>query len=120
MPTLSKSGFKTMSRLRQAALKIEDAGHRKTAMNFLDSYKSMVLSLESSAVESKEDSDYLLRTVADFISFTAINAAPMIAAGAYDPKILAQITTLIGQQVALNIEKFYTTALKPAPNEKVH
>jgi len=120
MPTLSPQGFKAVSELRQAALRINDAKQRKTAMIFLDCYKAVVLAAENSKVESKEDSAYLIRTVADFISFTAINAAPMIAAGASDPKILAQITTLIGQQVAMNIETFYRTIIRETTNEKVH
>ncbi len=120
MPTLSKSGFKIISRLRQTCLQIEGTKQRKMAMNFLDTYKSMVIAMENSEVESKEASDYLLRTVADFIAFTAITATPIIAGGVSDQKVLSQITTLIGQQVAINIETFYRTINPATTNEKVH
>jgi len=120
MPTLSPHGFKILSQLRQTALKIEDADNRKTSMGFLDCYKTVLIALENSQVQSLSDCNYLIQATADFISFTAIAAAPMVAAGASDLKVLAGVTTMIGQQVALNIEKFYTDVPKPAPNEKVH
>ena len=120
MPTLSKSGFKIISQLRQTALSIEDDAKRKMSMNFLDCYKAALIAVENSEVEDIDASNYLIRVTADFIAFTAIAASPIAAHGVSDLKILAQITTAIGQQVAVNIEKFYTVALKPAPNEKVH
>ncbi len=120
MPTLSKQGLLRMSQLRKAALKIEHAGHRKTSMNFLDCYKAALIAIENSEVGDMDASNYLIRVTADFIAFTAIAASPIAATGVYDLKILARITTAIGQQVAVNIEKFYTVALKSASNEKVH
>ncbi len=120
MPTLSSNGFKILSQLRQTALAIEDDAGRKMSMNFLDCYKAALTALENSEVKDIDASNYLIRVTADFIAFTAIAASPIVAAGASDPKILAGITTMIGQQVAVNIEKFYTVVPKPAPNEKVH